>query len=139
MSKDNSKKIKITTRDKSTTVTACLLSEPLLGEPLAAPCSSSEGEGPAGTPGWQNQEENEKNNWKVRFDNGHSSENQALNWHKAVWWVFKVKWDSTHYPLHHAGAAAALQAALLVTSAFIDSVEPWHAASWIFCLTQPKL
>lgn len=38
-------------------------------------------EGWAGTLGWQNQGENEKNNWKVRFDNGHSSEKQALNWY----------------------------------------------------------
>ena len=37
-------------------------------------------------------------------------EKQALNWHKAIWWVFTVKCDSTHYRLCLTEEAAALQA-----------------------------
>lgn len=59
-------------------------------------------EGQPGALGWQNQEENEKNNWKVRFDNGHSSEKQALNWYKGRLVNFQGKmWKhSLSFPSH---------------------------------------
>lgn len=50
-------------------------------------------------------------------------EKQALNWHKAIWWVFTVKCDSTHYCLRLTEAVAALQAAARRASAYFGSVK----------------
>lgn len=40
-------------------------------------------EGQPGTQGDRIRRKIKKNNWKVRFDNGHSSEKQALNWYES--------------------------------------------------------
>lgn len=50
-------------------------------------------------------------------------EKQALNWHKAIWWVFTLKCDSTHYRLCLTEAAAAFQDAARRASAFFHSVK----------------
>lgn len=73
-------------------------------------------EGWPDTLGWQNQEKNEKNNWKVRFDNGHSSENHALNWYKRRLVSFQGKSKSTHYLFLLPKADAASQAMTAIPS-----------------------
>lgn len=45
-------------------------------------------------------------------------EKQALNWHKAIWCVFTVKCDSSHYRFCLTEAVAAVQAEVRRASAF---------------------
>lgn len=95
-----------------------------LGELLPIPCSSSEAL-------WADQaHRGDRIRRKMRKIIGRSDlimatpvKNKLLIGVRAIWWVFKVKCESTHY---------LSQAMAGIASAFIRSVESWHKASWLF-------
>lgn len=58
--------------------------------------------------------------------------NKLLIGIRAVWWIFKVKCESTHYIFLLTEAAAVSQAMAEIASTFIHSTEPQHKASWLF-------
>lgn len=58
--------------------------------------------------------------------------NKLLIGIRAVWWIFKVKCESTHYLFFLTEAAAVSQATAEIASVFIHGAEPRHKASWLF-------
>lgn len=127
----NAEKIKITRHgDSSIVVAVSSVFGSQLGEPLPIPCSSSEALRA------EQAHQGDRIRRKMRKIIGRSDlimatpvKNKRLIGRRAIWWVFKVKCESTHYPFRLAEAAASSQAMAEMASAFVHNVKPWHKAS----------
>lgn len=58
--------------------------------------------------------------------------NKLLIGIRAVWWIFKVECESTHYLFLLTEAAAVSQAIAEIASTFIHCAGPLYKASWLF-------